>query len=312
MADLPSRAGQRLAAWCRRAPIAGDASARRYTRLWDAAGTSAVLVEYPRPIRCQLRRDLEVSAWCRRRGLRVPAVLGHDLEQGWALVEDLGDVDGEAALAATPTGARRALLESWLEPLEVLAACPPGELPPWNPPLDRHRLRWELAGFELWYLRHLHSVGPWPEVGRWLDRLAAEVAAHPLGVCHRDFHLNNLLPQPGDGVAVIDVQDILVGPDTYDAVSLTSERAAVQLVSEADRQAVLAAWARRTGALPGWRDRAAAVALQRGLKVLGTFARFTVAGRRSYRPWLDDLAARLAGPVGAAGADPRLTALLLD
>jgi len=304
--------GLSLDGWCRRTPLAGDASARRYSRLWNADGASAVLVEYPPSLRHQLARDLEVSEWCRRRGLRVATVLASDPAAGVALLEDLGEGDAEAVLAASPPASRRAQLERLLEPLCVLAAIAPEELPPWNPPLDRGRLRWELAGFELWYLRHLRSTPPWPELGRWLDELADEIARHPRRVCHRDYHLNNLLPLSDGGVGIFDAQDILVGPDSYDVVSLLAERAAIGLLSEADRRALMATWADLSGATDGWRQRAAAVFLQRGLKVLGTFARFTVAGRHRYREWLDELAGRLAGPLGEAGAGHRLTALLLD
>ena len=71
------------------------------------------------------------------------------------------------------------------------------------------------------------------------DELAAAVAAHPRRVCHRDFHLNNLYLLDGPRVGLIDIQDILVGPDTYDVVSLTCERAARRLLSRRQRQDLL-------------------------------------------------------------------------
>jgi aminoglycoside/choline kinase family phosphotransferase len=273
---------------------------------------TAILVEYPCSVRARLPRDLEVLEWCRDRGLKVPAVFARDLVAGSAILEDLGSHDGETAMAANPPDQRRALLEQMLCPLDVLAACPLGELPPWNPPLNRSRLRWELAGFELWFVRYLKARPPWRRLGRWLDELARTVAEHPRKVCHRDYHFNNLLVQPNGDIAVIDIQDILVGPDTYDVVSLIAERAATRLISHADRSRVLESWAERTHASSGWRDRASAVRLQRGLKVLGTFARFTVAGRTEYRNWLSDLARAIAAPARELGADSDLVALLLD
>ena len=131
-------------------------------------------------------------------------------------------------------------------------------------------------------------------------------------MCHRDYHLNNLLIQNDGTVGVIDIQDILVGPDTYDAVSLVAERAAMRLIPESDRRLVLAAWADRTQAEPDWRERVEAVQIQRGLKVLGTFARFTGAGRGEYRQWLIELSHDLVGLLAAAGAPPGIVTILLD
>jgi aminoglycoside/choline kinase family phosphotransferase len=280
--------------------------------VWGPDGGAAIVAEYPAAIRDQMPRDLEVLGWCRHRGLRVPHLLGADLAAGRLLLEDLGAEDAEAALEATPCDDRSAFLQSMLGPLEILARCRPDELPPWNPPLDRTRLRWELAGFELWYVRHLRGRLPSQELGRWLDGLAMEVGNHPRRVCHRDYHLNNILI-PDDGtVAVIDVQDILVGPDTYDVVSLVAERAARRLVSETGRRKALAVWAEGTRAEPGWADRALSVRLQRGLKVLGTFARFTLTGRTEYRSWMAEHAADLAALLEILEAPPGLTAFLVD
>lgn len=301
-----------LTEWSRREPVTGDASDRRYSRMSNPGGETAILVEYPDPARCRLALDLEVFSWCRRRGLRVPELLASDTASGRALLEDLGRRDAEAALAAAPEDQRGVLLERMIDPLEILAMCRPEELPPWNPPLDRRRLRWELAGFELWFVRHYRSLQPSRGLALWLDELADRVGLHPCRVCHRDYHLNNLLILEDGSVGIIDVQDILVGPDTYDAVSLTAERAAVRLISAPARRSALEAWARRTGAEPGWRERAAEVQIQRGLKVLGTFARFTVAGRNEYRRWLAELAGDLGSLMAAAGAPPEVTAFLLD
>jgi aminoglycoside/choline kinase family phosphotransferase len=300
------------AGWTRAEPLTGDASVRRYARTWDSDGRTAILVEYPREIRDQLDRDLHVLAWCRHQGLRVPRVLAADTKRGRAVIEDLGTRDAEAMLATLPERDRTSFLRLCLDPLERLARCDPAKLPGWNPPLDRGRLRWELAGFELWYVRHYRSQPPSATLTGWLDDLAAAVARHPVRVCHRDFHLNNLLVRDDGTLGVIDIQDILVGPDTYDAVSLVWERSAFRLVSTDQRERWLGEWAAVTDAAAGWRDRAAVVRLQRGLKVLGTFARFVIAGRGEYRHWLREVADRLIEPLADAGAPQEVRAILLD
>lgn len=300
----------KLADWSRTEALTGDASPRRYSRLWAPDGRTAILVEYPSAIRSRLSVDLDVLNWCRRRGLRVPKTVACDLAQGRAVLTDLGRIDAEAALEAMAIDDRRNLVKAMLQPLEVLAGCPIDELPLWNPPLARDRLRWELAGFELWFVRHYRSQTPSAGLGRWLDALAEEVGSHPRRVCHRDYHLNNLLIDEESTIGVIDIQDILVGPDTYDAVSLVAERAATRLLSMTQRSHVLSRWAQRTRAEPGWRDRAAAVRIQRGLKVLGTFARFTTAGRTEYHRWMIDLARDLIDPLEDRGAEDEILALL--
>jgi aminoglycoside/choline kinase family phosphotransferase len=300
------------AIWRRIEPLAGDASDRRYSRLRSADGRTAILVEYPRAAGDRLVRDLEVLAWCREHGLRVPVELARDPSAGRAVLEDLGPGDAEQALRSARADRRRDLIDRLLDPLAALARCDPAALPPWNPPLDRERLRWELAGFELWFVRHHRSCSPTRRLGAWLDDLAGAVGAHPGRVCHRDYHLNNLLVGADGRIGVIDCQDILVGPDTYDIASLVGERAATRLLSATERLEALDRWARLTGAEPGWRCRAEEAGTQRALKVLGTFARFTVSGRPGYRGWLDELAAELTPRLAAVGAPGDLTALLLD
>jgi aminoglycoside/choline kinase family phosphotransferase len=185
-------------------------------------------------------------------------------------------------------------------------------LPAWNRPLEGGRLRWELAGFELWFVADRAGRPPTPELTAWLDALAEDVAGHPLRVCHRDYHLNNLFFVEGGEVGMIDVQDVLVGPDTYDAVSLVAERAAPELIGEADRQRWLERWAERTGATPGWRERMDKVRVQRALKVLGTFGRLTAAGESRYRPWLRALIRRLAAEGDRLRLPPYVAELLVD
>ncbi len=272
--------------------IQGDASSRRYRRLHLPGGTTAVEVQYPPGEHTILERDLEVRAWLERRGLRVPRLLEADPAHGRAVLEDFGRQGAAEALAAAPPERRPTLVRRLLGPLERLASLDPGELPPWNAPLDASRMRWELAGFELWYLSDRRGTAPSPAAGRWLDGLAERVAAHPRRVCHRDYHLDNLFFLPGGEVGVIDFQDILIGPEGYDLVSLLEERDFPHLLGEQARRETAREWARRTGALPGWERRLAEVTAQRGLKVLGTFARLVASGREGYRAWLEELVPR--------------------
>ena len=296
--------------WIREEGLRGDASARSYARLWDIHGDTAVLVRYPRVDRRRLARDLEVRDWCSGHGLRVPAVIDHNIEGGWAVLEDFGETDIEQDITAAAVEERCELGMRTIAPLVTLATLAPEKLPQWNAPLDRLRLRWELSGFELWYLRHQCAVNPSPGVGEWLDRLALAIDGHPRRVCHRDYHLNNLFFVDAGEVGLIDFQDLLVGPDTYDAVSLLGERAMPLVLSEEERYLVSRAWAESTGAAAGWADRWRLVRIQRGLKVLGTFARLAATGAQSYDLWMEALARDLSPVLSAVDAPRELVALV--
>jgi hypothetical protein len=248
-----------------------------------------------------MRRDLQVREWAAARGLRVPALIDSDLQHGWAVLEDFGIDDAERALEDLSSGERLDRGVAFLDPLITLAAMNPSDLPKWNPPLDMQRMRWELAGFELWCLRHHLGRAPSPAIGE-----------HPRRVCHRDFHLNNLFLLADGEVGLIDYQDVLVGPDTYDGVSLLGERGVLQLLNEADRCRLREAWADATSAAPGWMDRWRLVSLQRGLKVLGTFTRLTVGGAPVYDQWIGPLVQEQATQAAAANAPSELVDLLLD
>lgn len=298
--------------WIEEKPLAGDASTRRYARLTDAVGNAAVMVRYPDEVFWQIERDLDVRSWCARQGLRVPALLEHPPGSNWAVVEDFGPSDAEDTLQAATASGQLTLTKRLVGPLVLLSRIAPSTLPRWNQPLDARRLRWELAGFELWFLRHRKGSQPPADVGSWLDALAEDIDHHPKRVCHRDFHTNNLFFVENSDVGVIDFQDILIGPDTYDIVSCLNERAVPELLGVQGREEVAEHWARETSAAAGWRGRARQVRLQRALKVLGSFARFEALGKTSYVPWMLALSREVAPELQAAGAPPALTGLLLD
>ncbi len=298
--------------WIREQTLLGDASSRRYARLWDRHDRTAMLTFYPKSVRSQMSRDLEVRAWCAAHGLRVPALLDHDLGEGWAVLEDFGPDDAESALEKFPAGVRGKPGLLFIAPLVSLAGLQPSDLPTWNPPLDRSRLRWEMAGFELWFLRHHLEMAPSPSVGCWLDELAEAIGEHPQRVCHRDYHLNNLFLLADGSVGLIDYQDILIGPDSYDAVSLLGERGMPRVLTVTERTQIQESWATDTNAGPGWLDRWRLVSTQRGLKVLGTFARLAAGGADGYGNWTEDLVRQITPELAALEAPSELVDLLLD
>ncbi len=293
--------------------LAGDASYRRYSRVRMGEGSTAILVRYPPDRLEEFTRDLEVRRWLWEKGLRVPDLLWVDPERGEAVLEDFGSHDAARVLASLDPEQRAGRTLDLVRPLEVLARLDPAELPPWNVPLSGPRLWEELIPFGTWFAGELIGRRLSPASRDWLGTLVRWVDRHPKRVCHRDYHLNNLFFLPDGDVGVIDFQDVLVGPDTYDAVSLLGDRDLPALLSGDDRARWLERWAEATAADPGWEGRVAETEAHRGLKVLGTFTRLALSGgERRYLQWVPPLAARMAPLVESMGAPADMVELLLD
>jgi len=216
-------------------PLAADASARSYARveadgeppmvlmlLADDPLKSEEVVDGERPKQMPF---LEVGEYLARGGMPVPAVMHVDLSRRSILLEDLGDVTIERALAAGADKA--ALYHAAIELLADLQAW--GEKAP-DPGCVAFRrrfgeglLRWELDHFDEWLLREWTGRTPTAAEKAVLDAFYDEVVrrlvALPTGLVHRDFQSRNLMVQ-GRRLRLIDFQDALVGPYLYDLVAL--------------------------------------------------------------------------------------------
>jgi aminoglycoside/choline kinase family phosphotransferase len=222
------------------------------------------------------RPFVHVAALLRDAGVHAPRVFAGDLNHGMLLLEDLGTT---TYLARLPAGNAHGM---YLDALDALVrfqrASREGELPPY----DEALLRRELLLFPDWYVaRHL---------GRTLDavqrdalevifaKVLANNLAQPRVYVHRDYHSRNLMvadPNPG----VIDFQDAVYGPVTYDLVSLLRD-AYVEWDEERQIDWAVRYWERaRAAGIPVdadfggfWRD-FEWMGVQRQIKVLGIFAR---------------------------------------
>ncbi|HEY6146243.1 MAG TPA: phosphotransferase [Thermoanaerobaculia bacterium] len=270
---------------------------RRYVRLFLGDNRSVLGVVYPEEETDSRRRWTAARAVLRER-MRVPILIADD-QRGNQLVEDFGPLDLATKLSATP-GDR----EVWLSRAAGAAvAFAQTEDPGINAPFEAAFFRRELelareAVFDL-YLRAPLNAEERAIHSRWADALAAEVAAHPRALCHRDFHGNNLFPAD-DSIAAIDFQDLRSGPDTYDMASLLWERTTLEWMTAdlADRAVEEFVRARNIDAT-SFRERFGRVLLQRAWKVCGTFARAVSQGRgeayRRYLPGEIELVGRLLG-----------------
>jgi hypothetical protein len=228
-------------------------------------------------------------------GVHAPAILAEDLAQGFLLLSDLGTRTYLAALDATTADAL------YGDALDALVrwqqATREGELPPY----DEALLARELALFPDWYVAKHLGRALTPEQSSALAAAFRAILdnnlAQPRVYVHRDYHSRNLMvaaPNPG----VLDFQDAVHGPITYDLVSLLRD-AYVEWDEGRQIDWSVRYWerARRAG-LPVAADFAAFwrdfewMGVQRQVKVLGIFAR--LAHRDGKRGYLDDMP-RVAG-----------------
>lgn len=251
--------------------VGSDASTRRYFRVQTPAGSRVVMDAPNQSADCE--RFVSVQRLMAHAGVHVPRIECVDTQAGWMLLEDLGSCDYLQALA---TQSPDALISDALVTLVRWQAATQANV---LPAYDATRLGAELDLFETWYVRrHLgvtpdaHWLADWHAARAYLIEAAL---AQPQVWVHRDFMVRNLVcvqPNPG----VIDFQDALMGPVTYDLVSLL--RDAFISFTAADQArwiAEYAALARSAGiALPDNLTQAMRyMGAQRHLKVLGIFAR---------------------------------------
>ena len=290
-----------------RAPLAGDASGRRYERL-ARGGSTAVLMIAPPGAAASVRAFAEVGARLSSLGLSPPEPIAAEPEAGLMLLEDLGDALLARVVARRPSR-EPALYAAAAEVLAVLrAAGPPEGLPLY----DADAMAEATALAAPWYAR--------AEDAPWVEPLRAALERHagpPDALILRDYHAENLVWLPerrGPArLGLLDFQDAMRGPAAYDLASLI--RDARRDVSPAAAAAATARFAKAAGTPPAALDAALAVlGAQRALRILGVFARLA---RRDGRPrylallprvWAQ-LAADLAHPALAAARGPALGAL---
>ena len=251
--------------------ITGDASFRHFHRVHTDAGPF-VLVDAPPATENNLQYLRVATRWAEA-GLAVPRVFASDLEQGFFLVEDFGDLLFSQALVTHDADAlyRRAIELLWrIQALPDDGTCPPYEMA---------RFEMELGIFREWFLGaalgHTLTPGEAELLGRTERALLANIATQPRACVHRDWHSRNLLVLPSGELGIIDFQDALVGPYVYDLVSLL--RDCYQRWPDAQ----VAAWQAHylQGADARFRGRSAfgtdfdLTGMQRHLKAVGIFAR---------------------------------------
>lgn len=276
-------------------PLAGDISPRRYSRVLLEDGGSAILATYPPEILSAGPRFLETTRLLAEAGVRVPRVLASDCEAGWMLIEDLGPQTlGEWGRdrpwsEIAPWFATALEIAGQIARLPVTAAGGVLEVLEQNPRLGAEMLRRELK--QTWDL-YLEPQGLLADADLALDLHAAlgvlcdTLGGEPPVPCHRDFMVRNLMPLDGGELAVLDHQDLRLGPPLYDEASLLNDTLFPPAAAE---DAIVAALA---GADPAVRIRYHRAAAQRTLKAVGTYASFARRGSTRHLPLIPPTLAR--------------------
>lgn len=259
-------------------PVTGDASFRRYFR-FATRTTSYIVMDAPAPAE-DCGRFVATQQAFALAGLQVPQIIAQDLEHGLLLLSDLGDTLLLSQLTAQSAVDfyRQALTQ--LAQIRTITATSAGPLPVF----DQAFLVREMQIFIDWFvLKHL-ALSLSEDEQQMLQQhfllLADTALQQPQAGMHRDYHSRNLMLQQDGSLAVIDFQDVVTGPVTYDAVSLLKDcyikwpASLVSSLQEEFYQDLL-----RSGELPSdisteqfrlWFDW---MGLQRHLKVCGIFCR---------------------------------------
>lgn len=218
---------EELSDWLRRelriaceriAPASGDASFRRYFRIDTTAG-SLIAMDAPPP-KEDVRPFVRVARLLERAGVSVPHMHAIDEERGFVLLDDFGNRCYRDELDANSADR---LYRDAIEALVAFQQAIDGQaggLPPYGEEL----LRRELGLFREWFLERLSGIdleaadqALLERVGTILVRSALE---QPRVFVHRDYHCRNLMVCPQGNPGILDFQDAVIGPLTYDLVSL--------------------------------------------------------------------------------------------
>jgi hypothetical protein len=283
-----------------------DASFRRYFRVWQDE-TSLIVMDAP-PQHEDSRPFVTIARFLGKFHIHVPEIIACDLEQGFLLLSDLGN---KSYLSQLNDDSADKLYQAAIDEIIKMQQTPVNDIN--LPPYDQTRLQQEMDLFPEWFLgRHLSLTAP-ACLADVFTLLLDNAEAQPQFFVHRDYHSRNLMLADNQQVGVIDFQDAVVGPASYDLVSLLRD------CYIAWPQPRLDAWldyyleqAEKAGLFSDisrsrfkrWFD---LMGLQRHLKVLGIFCRLNY--RDGKAGYMADLPLTLRYVLQVTSSYPELDAL---
>jgi N-acetylmuramate 1-kinase len=279
--------------------LSGDVSPRRYTRIVLEDGATAILATYPDEVRDVCPRFLHTGELLTGAGVRVPRVFASSCEHGRMLLEDFGPRTlGEQQ--ERPWSELRLDFAHALELIARIAALPVEAVAGLNPLLGRELLRRELAQtWDLFLAPRALTGGPalTAALEAALDTLCERLGEETPVPCHRDFMVRNLMPLDASEaparLAVLDHQDLRLGPPAYDLASLLNDT----LFPPAEIEEELLASALGGNDLTE-RVSYHRAAAQRTLKAVGTYTKFALRGANRHLPLIPPTLTRFLHHLG--------------
>lgn len=297
-----------------RGPLAGDASNRKYERLSKSDGSKAVLMDAPPDRGEDVRPFQRIADFLSQNGMSAPEIFAADTQNGFLLLEDLGD-DLFARVVANDHQMESQLYGSAIDALIALHDIqPPSDLPTYSASMmaEKAAMAWR------WYLRvfsqdYEHSAATFEAK---FETILAQIDAKSTVLIQRDYHAENLLWLPErEGIArvgMLDFQDALKGHRSYDLVSLLQD--ARRDVSPALELEMIDRYLSQSDL-----ERDVFVSdyhllgLQRNLRILGIFARLSMHfGKASYIDFIPRVWAYVERDLAHSAADDIRDLILHD
>lgn len=265
-----------------------DASFRSYLRLETDAG-SFIIMDAP-PDREPCDSFIKVARKLRAAGLNAPEIIDSDLEHGFLLLTDFGSRDYLSELDADSAPGLYGDALAALHTMQAQVGC--DDLPAY----DEVLLRREMALFHDWFLQRLLELelspaqqDSWQRINR---DLVENALAQPRVFVHRDYHSRNLMRLENGNPGILDFQDAVRGPLTYDLVSLLRDCYIAWPLAQVEEMALdFHRRAREAGRIDvdaerfmRWFDR---MGIQRHLKAVGIFSRLKIRDGKSR--YLEDI-----------------------
>ncbi len=208
--------------------LLGDASSRQYYRYVAGSGESYIMAAYPEPFSEEHFSYKEIYDILRLIDVPVPEILKIDGPLGIVFQEDLGDESLQKTLAETPSNMKKILLETAMDMIIKIQEKGTRAFKPeyegHKLAFDREKLLWEFNFFRKHYLGNYRGVSydSAERITSEFEMIADELAGLPRVLCHRDFHVRNIMVKNGIQY-LIDFQDARWGPLVYDVASLLKD-----------------------------------------------------------------------------------------
>jgi aminoglycoside/choline kinase family phosphotransferase len=287
-------------------PASSDASFRRYFRV-SQSGNSYIVMDAP-PEQEDTAPFITIAEHLTAQGTPVPFIHAKDTQQGFLLLSDLGN---QPYLDILEPHTATALYQTAIDALIQMQTADHSQLQLSN--YDAALLQQEMDLFPNWFLGTHLDITPPDFLADTFKILTDNALAQPTVFVHRDYHSRNLMHTPDEKLGIIDFQDAVMGPISYDLVSLLrdsyiawSDAEIANWVSYYWQQAVSTGLLKKVSLeqFTRWFD---LMGLQRQLKILGIFCRLYYRDGKSN--YLNDLPQTLKYVQQVSARYPELTAL---